>query len=237
MTNELTVVMPVYNEEACIEAVVRSWLDQLSRIGMPFSLLLLDDGSRDRTAARLDALSGDARVRVVHKRNEGHGPTILQGYRLACAGSEWVFQVDSDDEIRADAFPALWARRMDQDFVLGVRQGRIQTPGRRWLSRGSRLLVRLLCGRGGLDVNVPFRLMRSDRLEPLLDRLPADCFAPNVALTGLAARRGFRIATVAVPHLDRLTGRSSLLSWRVLGIALRSLAQVGGVLLADRRKV
>ena len=236
MTNELTVVMPVYNEEACIAAVVRAWLAQLDRCGMPFTLLLLNDGSKDHTAARLDALSTDRRVRVIHKRNEGHGPTILQGYRLACADAEWVFQVDSDDEIRAEAFPAVWARRADQDFVLGVRQGRIQTAGRRWLSRGSRLLVRLLCGRGGLDVNVPFRLMRSNRLAPLLDRLPAACFAPNVALTGLAVRRGFRVATVPVPHVDRLTGRSTLISWRVLGIAVRACVQVGGILLADRRK-
>lgn len=232
--SDLTVVMPVYNEAECIEAVVRSWLDLLNRAGMSFQLLLINDGSKDRTGERLAALAHQPHVRVLNKANEGHGPTILKGYRLACADSEWVFQVDSDDEISADFFPAFWAARHTADCVFGVRQGRKQTLGRRLLSGGSRLLVRLLRGAAVLDVNVPFRLMRSECLAPLLDRLPPDMFAPNVALAGLLQSRGRRIVNLPVTNRERRTGATSLVSWGLIRMGFRSMLQVGRVLLANR---
>jgi len=113
---DLTVIMPVYNEAECIEGVARSWLGMLKSQGMSFTLLLINDGSRDGTRERLDHLAREAEISVVHKQNEGHGPTILGGYRQASKDSEWVFQVDSDDEIRASCFPALWAARIGQRY-------------------------------------------------------------------------------------------------------------------------
>ena len=55
---ELTVVMPVYNEADCIDDVARSWLDVLGKMGVTFKLLLMNDGSRDRTEERLKACEG-----------------------------------------------------------------------------------------------------------------------------------------------------------------------------------
>ena len=237
MMKDLTVVMPVYNEAECIGEVARSWLDVLGRQGMTFTLLLIDDGSTDRTAERLDALSGDARVRVIHKPNEGHGPTILNAYRMACPDSEWVFQVDSDNEIGAESFPALWAAREQADAVLGERRGRVQSAGRRMLSLGSFLLVRLLSGPIPRDTNVPFRLLRSATLAPLLDRIPADTFAPNVAITGLVLMKGARLRVVPVQNRERRTGQTSLVSWKIVRVAGRSLSQVGRILWRCRRKL
>ena len=233
---ELTVVMPVYNEADCIDDVARSWLDVLGKMGVTFKLLLMNDGSRDRTEERLKAWEGHPQVTVVNKVNEGHGPTILKGYRLACHESTWVFQVDSDNEILAEDFPSVWAKRESADCVFGVRQGRKQTMGRQLLSGGSRLLVRIFCGGAVPDVNVPFRLIRSDVLLPLLECLPPDMFAPNVAIAGLVQRRGLRIATVPVTNRERRTGSTSLVSWGVIRIGFRSMVQVGLVFIADRTK-
>lgn len=233
---ELVVVMPVYNEAECIAGVVRSWLAMLRARGVDSTVLVIDDGSRDATSERLSEVANEPGVMVVRKQNEGHGPTILGGYRRACVESEWVFQVDSDDEIRASEFPALWARREGQDAVLGVREGRGQSLGRRLLSGGSRGLVRLTCGSGIPDVNVPFRLMRSAVLSPLLEMIPSDMFAPNVAISGLLLKHKRRIATVTVQNHDRRTGSSSLVSWRLLGIALKSFLQVGQVLVWERKR-
>ncbi len=231
---DLTVVMPVYNEAACIEGVACSWLEMLKPMGLTFTLLLINDGSKDATAERLDALADDPCVRVIHKINEGHGPTILRGYHEACLDSEWVFQVDSDDEIVASSFPVLWALRKNHDAVFGIRQGRDQTMGRSLLSGGSRWLVRILCGNGIPDVNVPFRLMRCASIGAFLDRIPSTMFAPNVAISGLLLRREARVVNVDVSNQDRRTGCSSLARWRLMSIAARSFAQVGKVLLKDR---
>ena len=233
---DLTIVMPVYNEAECIRRVAQDWLDVLNELGVAFQLLLIDDGSRDRTPEELDTLSGDCRIRVIHKPNEGHGPTILQGCRMACAESQWVFHADSDNEIAATSFRELWVKRADYDFVFGVREGRLQTLGRRLLSDGSRRVVRLFTGAHVADVNAPFRLMRSACLSPLLAVLPPNMFAPNVAITGLALRWGFQVAITPVPCRPRTTGGSSLRIRHLPGIGFRSLMQVGIVFLRNRSK-
>jgi hypothetical protein len=184
----------------------------------------------------MDALAHHPRVKIIHKPNEGHGPTIMRGYREAFGASRWVFQVDSDDEIKAECFPALWEKREAYDFILGVREGRKQSIGRRILSSGSRGVVRLLCGAGVTDVNAPFRLMRSERFASLLPSIPADTFAPNVALAGLAISRGFRIINVPVVNGERLTGSSSLISLKLVAVAWRSLVQIGRILAKERFK-
>lgn len=233
--NDLTVVMPVYNEAACIQDVVRAWLAMLDRLAIRYTLLVVNDGSRDATQARLAALAGTPNLSVLDKPNEGHGPTILRGYRLACGQSEWVFQTDSDDEIAPDSFPDFWAKRATADFLFGERQGRVQSGGRRLLSGGSRLLVRLLCGQGPGDANVPYRLMRAACLRPMLDVIPADTFAPNVAVTGLAIRRRARIVNLPVRHRERQTGSTTLANWRVVRVAARSFIQVGRILWRNRK--
>ena len=91
MPHELALVMPVYNEEACVAGVVRAWLEVLGGLGIDFRMIVLNDGSRDRTAEVLAQYAGDARIEAVNKPNSGHGPTILEGYRRAVELADWVF--------------------------------------------------------------------------------------------------------------------------------------------------
>jgi glycosyltransferase involved in cell wall biosynthesis len=225
----LTVVMPVYNEESSVAEVVRAWAAELDRLGIDYELRVYDDGSRDRTADVLLELSNQVpRLLVTRHSNRGHGPTILRGYREA--RGEWVFQTDSDGEMEPDSFGRLWAEREPYDFLFGIRAGRVWTPARWVVTRVSRLAVRTLFGRGVADVNTPYRLMRRERLAPLVADLPDDLFAPNVILSGLAVREGLRIWQTPVPHQGRRHGGGSLVSLRkILKPASRSLRQTFAV--------
>ena len=211
--HDLAVVMPVYNEEECIEGVVRSWMEMLARLAIDFRLIVLDDGSIDRTPEILAGLAADPRVDIIHKNHTGHGPTILLGYRRAVSLAQWVFQCDSDDELSARHFPALWAQRERYDFLLGVRVGRKQSPGRRLLTVCSHLLVRVLFGEGIKDANVPYRLARASVLQPIADQIPDDAFAPNVLMSAAIARRGLTAYAHDIPQAQ--TKKSSILGWGV----------------------
>jgi dolichol-phosphate mannosyltransferase len=220
----LAVVVPVYQEEGAVAAVLSDWTQALGALAIDYRLCVYDDGSRDGTAAILDAHArADRRIAVVHQPNRGHGPTILRGYREA--ESTWVFQVDGDGEMPAGAFAGLWQRREDYDLLVGDRRDRESAPVRRLVSASSRLLVRLAFGRGPRDVNTPYRLWRGDALRPLLARIPDDAFAPNVLLSGLAARARLRIFETPVPHHGRRTGRGSLDLGRLVSGVLRSARQ------------
>lgn len=94
----LSVVMPAYNSEQYVEDAVRSVLDQ----SYPhFELIVINDGSSDRTGEILNRLSQeDARIRVVHQENVGVAPTLNRGLELA--RSNWIVRMDSDDLMEPD---------------------------------------------------------------------------------------------------------------------------------------
>jgi glycosyltransferase involved in cell wall biosynthesis len=232
---ELSVVMPVFNEGAAIEGVVADWLSILDSLGVRYEFIVLDDGSTDATAAILARLASVApSLRIVRHDNQGHGPTILRGY--AMTGGAWVLQIDGDGEIPPDEFPRHWARREPYDLVIGRRTNRSMPLVRRGVSAVSRASVRLLFGRGIGDVNVPYRLVRGALLRDRAATLPANLFAPNVILSGLAIRRGWRILEVPVAHVGRRHGTSSLGRFNVLRPAALSLWQTVRVALNDRAR-
>jgi dolichol-phosphate mannosyltransferase len=221
---ELAVVMPVHNEQDCIASVVRSWHNMLMTLGTEFVMITINDGSSDATGQVLQETAND-RIRVIHQVNRGHGPTILRGYAEAVRLAEWVFQCDSDDEMPADSFPSLWQVRRQYEAVFGYRQARRQSAGRKFISLCSRATVRLAFGKGVRDVNTPYRLVRCDVLRPIIDRIPADTFAPNVIISGALARAGARICNLPVPHQPRRTGAVSIVKWKLWKAAFRSFEQ------------
>jgi dolichol-phosphate mannosyltransferase len=233
---ELILVMPVYNEAECISGVVRQWRDAFERLAIDFELLVLNDGSKDETARELASFADDPRVRVVNKANSGHGPTILQGYREAVSRAGWVFQVDSDDEMGPESFAGFWKRRGRYDALFGVRWHREQDGPRRVLSAGSRVLVGLLFGQGVRDVNVPYRLMRSRVLKPIVEAIPDDTFAPNLLISGVLGRGRGRVTNRLVPHENRKTGTASLDPRKLGRIALLSGRQTLAFMLRFRFK-
>ncbi|NUQ61741.1 MAG: glycosyltransferase family 2 protein [Pirellulales bacterium] len=225
MQFELALVMPVYNEQEVVAEVVQSWREELDRLGIRFQILVLNDGSTDGTQAQLETFLGDSRICVINKPNSGHGPTILLGYRQAVDQAPWVFQTDSDNEMQPSHFGEFWRQREDYDGLFGIRRGRIQGLGRRAITAVSRATVALRFGRGVADVNVPYRLMRSEVLKPIVARIPDDTFAPNVIISGAFARWGARIANIPVPYEGRKTGTVSIVKWKLWKAAMRSFWQ------------
>jgi len=223
---DLIVVMPVYNEEGCIQGVIQSWRLVLSRLGIKFQICILDDGSTDQTAKILEDFKKYPEIQIVHKKNSGHGPTILLGYRNAIKFAEWIFQCDSDDQMTADSFVDFWRHREDYDAVFGIRRNREQNLMRKFISSGSRWAVRLLFGRKIQDVNIPYRLMRSSVLEKIIALIPDDTFAPNVLISGMLSQKEYRIFEIPVDHYHRKTGQTSLTNLKAWGLAFKSLAQV-----------
>ena len=231
---ELIVVVPVYNEAGCIDAVLREWTALLDTLEVDYEIRVYNDGSRDRTADCLQPWERHPRVRVVHKTNEGHGPTIHRGYREAAAEAEWIFQMDGDGEMPASAFPGFWRDRQQAEGLFGQRTGRQESGARRLISGVSRAVVRFLAGGGVADVNVPYRLIRARCLAALLPRIPASTFAPNLAISGLMGRGRCRILNRPVLHQGRKTGAASLVKWTMWRAAVRSFVETTRLLWRNR---
>jgi dolichol-phosphate mannosyltransferase len=220
---ELSIVVPAHNEAPAIAGMIRGWDRYLRRLDVSYEILVYDDGSTDGTWAVLaDLASALPALKVRHHANRGHGPTILSGYREA--HGQWVLQVDADDEVGPAAFERFWRGRTEYDLLVGRRQRRSLSLRRRWLTWACRTVVRILFGKGLRDVNSPYRLMRREALVEWLASLPADIFAPNAAISGLALRGKYRVVEMDVGHVA--TTRRRPAGWSTLAAAKVSFAQL-----------
>jgi dolichol-phosphate mannosyltransferase len=220
--------MPVYREADSLPAVLDDWSSLLAGAGIDYEMRAYDDGSPDASLALLlEHAARDPRLVVRSHPNRGHGLTILRGYREA--RGRFVLQVDSDDEIAAEPFLALWHERDALDFGVGARSFERRAAARRLVSGIARLTVRTLFGPGIRDPNCPYRLMRRDWLRGALARLPDGAFAPNILLAGLAIRDGLRVRELCVVSRGRRTGAPSLghfSLWRGAWLAFRDTLRV-----------
>lgn len=234
----LAVVIPVYNEEAVIETVLRKWIEALDALKINYRIHVYNDGSKDSTSEKLAACEKlfGGRLAVHEKKNSGHGPTILKGYRENGSAYCWIFQTDSDDEMSPVHFHELWERRGEYDFVTGRRDQRKQNLSRAAVSFLSRWTVRLFYGGNTVwDVNSPYRLMRSEAFAPLFEVIPPDTFAPNVVVSGYVALNRLRFLEINVPQTNRKTGCVSIRKWKLFKASVKSFCQTVRIAFRIRR--
>ena len=210
LLKDVAVVIPVFNEEKLIGECINEWLNVLDSVNLNYEILIIDDGSSDATISIVERYGDNQNVQLIIKQNEGHGPTILAGYKRAVGIAEWVFQADSDNEISPNQFSALWSRRQGQDAVIAWRQGRNQTTVRRLVTFFARVTTKVLFRCHLRDVNIPFRLIRSETLTILLKKIPSDTFAPNIALSGALSLMNYQVEECPVIFNERIVGESSL---------------------------
>ena len=165
--DRLIIVIPAYNEESNLEEVVRQWHPVAQRTGAEGRLFIIDDGSTDGSWELLGRLSRRYPcLRAVHKENQGHGATVLYGYRCAIAeGADYVFQTDSDGQTDPKDFEMLWKERGRGGLLIGSRNHRKDGWQRILVTRTLRTVLWIIFGCYTKDANTPFRLMRADQLE------------------------------------------------------------------------
>ncbi|KGL63241.1 glycosyltransferase family 2 protein [Polaribacter sp. Hel1_85] len=222
---DLKVVIPVYNEEGAIKLVIEDWTNKLSELEINYQIITYNDGSKDNTLAFLKSLEKEYKtLKVVDKKNSGHGPTILKGYKDNI-DAEWIFQVDSDNELKATEFNKFWRERDNFDFLIGKRIHRDSPLVRVVTTQISRLVVGIFYGFKVKDVNAPYRLMRVSAFSDEFNKIPADTFAPNLIVSGLASVRNMRIKQFDVTHHNRETGEVSIKKWGLFKAAFKSFLQ------------
>ena len=133
----LSVVVPVFNEQASLTALFARLYGALDRLEVPYECIFVDDGSRDRSAAMLreqqQLRPRETRV-VLFQRNFGQHAAILAGFEHA--RGELVVTLDADLQNPPEEIGRLLeAARAGHDYVGTVRRGRRDPLGRRWMSR------------------------------------------------------------------------------------------------------
>jgi len=134
---EVSVVVPVFNEEASLQALFVRLYAALDRLGTSYECIFIDDGSRDRSAALLraqqQARPAETRV-ILFQRNFGQHAAILAGFEYAAG--DVIVTLDADLQNPPEEIPKLIeAARAGHDYVGTIRRGRQDHWMRRWMSR------------------------------------------------------------------------------------------------------
>lgn len=210
------VVVPTYNEIATLERVVRGALAADERL----HVLVVDDGSPDRTGELAEALaaSSDGRAHVVHRKSKsGLGSAYKRGFAWGMdAGYDVLCEMDADLSHNPADLARLLAALESADLVIGsryVRGGGVRDwpLTRRLLSRAGNLYVRLLTGMPVRDATAGFRAYRAAVVEEVnLDSLRAEGYAFQLEMALRTWRLGFAITEVPITFVERTEGASKI---------------------------
>jgi glycosyltransferase involved in cell wall biosynthesis len=225
MNEILYIVMPAYNEEANIESVVQQWHPVVEKINNGSRLLIVNDGSKDKTGEILSSLTEKYPLLIpISKPNSGHGSTLLFAYRKAIeAKADYIFQTDSDGQTNPDEFWTFWKNKNSYDFQIGSRNARQDGFGRIIVTKVLRLLVWSIFGTWVRDANTPFRLMKTERLNPILKIIPEDFFLCNVVISTIAVKWGERCQWYPITFKPRQGGINSINFKRIFKIGIKAM--------------
>jgi len=206
-----SVVIPAFNEEQGILPILQRVLSlrpQLAAAGLEGpEVIVVDDGSRDRTAELVGAVP-DVRI-IRHGENRGYGAALKTG--MTAARGELIAFLDADGTYPPESFPALWQAALDgADLVVGSRMADQESAMPVSRRIGNRLfagLVTVLGNHRVRDSASGMRVVRREalrRLEPLPDGLH---FTPIMSLR--AMHEGLALVEVPIPYAERI-GHSKL---------------------------
>lgn len=234
----LSYFFPAHDEEANVEALVVEALETLPGLADDFEIVIVDDGSRDRTPGIADRLVAERPdiVRVVHHpTNLGYGAALRSGFRAA--RHELVAFTDGDRQFRVADLGRLLERLAGPDApeaVVGYRIRRADPPLRTVYARLYRLANLVWFGLRVRDVDCACKLFRRRPLEGVRVESGGAFFSAEL-LIKLGAT-GARIAEVGVPHYPRTAGSPTGARPSVVWRAVKDFWSLRLRLWADRHR-
>lgn len=225
MRPRLSLVVPFCNEAGNVLPLMERAIGVLSRLGGPFEVILVDDGSTDSTEAEISgAVARWPECRELRMPwRAGQASALLAG--LHCAQGDYILTMDGDGQNDPEDFPALLepVESGRLDLACGWRRPRRGPWWRRAASRAANLVRRALLRDGVHDAGCQIRAMRREVVRALRPMDLMQSFVP-----ALAAASGLRVGELPVRDLPRALGRSKYgvgeLWWRPAAAMVRLLA-------------
>ncbi|HZU70238.1 MAG TPA: glycosyltransferase [Ktedonobacteraceae bacterium] len=219
--HSLSVILPAYNEEQVIASTIFDVLAVLTGWHMDFEVLVVNDGSTDRTGAIVAAIAGTyPQVRLItHPINQGYGAALASGF--AAASKDLTFFMDSDGQFDIRDLQQFFPYIDEYEAVIGYRIDRQDSWMRKLNAWGWKLLIHTVLGVRVRDVDCAFKLLHTAflRQHPLETRGAMI----NAELLYKLTRAGASYREIGVHHRPRLAGRATGANPVVILRALRDL--------------
>ena len=223
--NNLAIIIPVFNEQDIIKKVINDWLFVAKKFDG--FIIVINDGSSDNSLKILNKISKkNNRLRVINKKNSGHGPSVYTGYKIALKKKfNYIFQVDSDDQFFSKDFNKLWLLRDENSLILGFRKKRYDSFHRLIITRILKILNLIIFRKFIPDVNIPYRLIGGEFLKKNLKFISSKSLAPNI-LISIKAAKDKKIKSIVVSHKERLTGQVWIVKFNLIKFMFKVFIEI-----------
>ncbi len=220
----LTVFFPAYNEQDIIAKTVESAGRAVSRMADDYEIIVVDDGSHDRTAAVVEDIARrDPHVRLVsHGVNRGYGAALRTGF--SSANKELVFFSDADGQFDLSELSGLLAMLKRAPVVLGYRIRRSDPFYRLFIAKVYNIVIRLTFGLRVRDIDCAFKLFRRTVLQDVV--LESDGAFISSELLIKLRRNDVPMVERGVHHYPRTTGASKGATPKVILKTIRDVVQL-----------
>lgn len=200
----LSIVIPAYNEEKGIGPTLSELKEELRKLNLdvPLEVVIVNDGSKDRTSEMIQPYLDDMLRLVNHPRNMGYGAALKTG--IEAARYSWILITDADGTYPNVHIPEVLADRHEYDMIVGARIGEkthiplIRRPPK-WALRK---LAEILSQQEIPDLNSGFRLMRRDVVRRFYNILP-NGFSFTTTITLAMFSAGFRVKYIPINYNKR----------------------------------
>jgi len=213
--------MPAHDEEVAIATTVHGVVNTLSTWLEDFEVIVVNDGSRDRTRSIVEEIAAaDPRVRLInHAYNQGYGAALVSGFEAIT--KDLAFFMDSDGQFDISDLERFFPLIDEYDAVLGYRIDRQDTWLRKLNAWGWKMLVRLVFGLRLRDVDCAFKLYRARFFYE--HRLETRGAMINTEILYKFTRAGYSYTQLGVHHLPRRGGRATGAKPAVIARAFREM--------------
>ncbi|MBI2405950.1 glycosyltransferase [Candidatus Microgenomates bacterium] len=203
----LSVFFPAYNEEANLERTVKSSIGVLKKVAAQWEVIIINDGSTDKTGEIARELSKqDDRIRVInHKENLGYGEALKSGFYNA--RYDVIAYTDSDGQFDFSESSKFIEKLDTADLIIGYRIKRQDPFFRLLFAKGWALSLFTLFGLKLRDVDCGFKMVKKRVLEQIPHLESKRGGMINAELAVKAKKFGFNVVEVGVNHYPRLAGR------------------------------
>jgi glycosyltransferase involved in cell wall biosynthesis len=208
---KLSIIMPVYNEERTLREII----DKIKRVDVEKEIVIVDDGSGDKTRQILDSLQ-DASIKVIrHTCNKGKGAAIRTALNYI-SGDVCIIQ-DGDLEYEPEDYLKLIQpiKNGQADIVYGSRflaKTKVTTPFHYLVNRFLTFCTNLLFGSGLTDMETCYKLFKTNVIKEL--DLKSDGFEIEAELTSKAIKKGYKILEVPILYRARSYHDGKKIGWR-----------------------
>ncbi|WP_075351649.1 glycosyltransferase family 2 protein [Algoriphagus marinus] len=200
---ELTIIVPIYNEEAGIDILESEFQPYFEKSSMNPQMLLVDDGSTDGSLLKIKKLcETNSRFHFISfDRNRGLSAAILAGFKYA--KSDWLGYIDADLQTKPIDFLRFEPFLDSFDLVLGARMGRKDSPVKKITSRFANWFRDSLLNDGVKDSGCPLKIIKREYALALPYFSGVHRFIPALVLM-----QGGKVKEIPIAHYPRESGKS-----------------------------